>query len=51
MKPYPLKIGGRIYKTVFAVFVCFLIDMSRNTGVYVLCSDSRYSLYTAELKR
>lgn len=33
MKPYPLKIGGRIYKTVFAVFVCFLIDTIRNTGV------------------
>lgn len=32
MKSYPLKVGGRIYKTVFAVFVCFLIDTIRNAG-------------------
>lgn len=51
MKPYHIKIGGRIYKIVFAVFVCFLIDTIRNTGVYVLCRDSSYSLYTAESKR
>ncbi|MDD4850237.1 MAG: aromatic acid exporter family protein [Gemmiger sp.] len=33
MKPYPLKIGGRIVKTVTAVFLCFLIDTIRTSGV------------------
>lgn len=33
MRAYSLKIGGRIYKTVFAVFACFLIDTIRNAGV------------------
>ena len=32
MKSFSLKVGGRIYKTVFAVFVCFLIDTIRNAG-------------------
>lgn len=32
MKSYSLKVGGRIYKTVFAVFVCFFIDTIRNAG-------------------
>ncbi len=32
MKPYPIKVGGRIWKTVIAVFLCFLIDTIRNTG-------------------
>lgn len=32
MKFHPTKVGGRIYKTVFAVFVCFLIDTIRNAG-------------------
>lgn len=29
----PFRIGGRICKTVIAVFLCFLIDTFRNTGV------------------
>lgn len=33
MKPYPIKVGGRIWKTVIAVFLCFLIDTIRNTGI------------------
>lgn len=33
MKKCSLKIGGRIWKTVIAVFLCFLIDDIRNTGV------------------
>lgn len=32
MKPYPIKVGGRIWKTVIAVYLCFLIDTIRNTG-------------------
>ena len=32
MESYPLKVGERIYKTVFAVFVCFFIDTIRNAG-------------------
>lgn len=32
MKFHPIKVRGRIYKTVFAVFVCFLIDTIRNAG-------------------
>ena len=33
MNHFPLKVGGRIYKTVVAVFLCFLIDAIRDTGV------------------
>lgn len=33
MKFHPIKVEGRIYKTVFAVFVCFLIDTIRNAGI------------------
>lgn len=33
MNHFPLKVGGRIYKTVIAVFLCFLIDAIRDTGV------------------
>lgn len=33
MNPFPIKIGGRIWKTVIAVFLCFLIDTIRNTGI------------------
>lgn len=32
MKQHPLKIGGRIWKTVIAVFLCFLIDWIKGTG-------------------
>ena len=33
MKPYSLKIGGRIWKTVIAVFLCLCIDAVRVGGV------------------
>ncbi|MDD3417168.1 MAG: aromatic acid exporter family protein [Lachnospiraceae bacterium] len=32
MKRYPFKIGGRIVKTVIAVFLCFLVDTIRTSG-------------------
>ena len=33
MKIRFVKIGGRIWKTVIAVFLCFLIAVIRNTGI------------------
>lgn len=33
MIKHTVKVGGRIWKTVIAVFVCFFIDTLRNAGV------------------
>lgn len=33
MMGFPVRVGGRIWKTVIAVFACFLLDTIRKTGV------------------
>ena len=33
MMGFPVRVGGRIWKTVIAVFLCFVLDTIRKTGV------------------